>query len=220
MYDLTLNIDSESTGLTYILPGINENIRLGKANGEYPIRYGVSKNNTEYLEFSFLNEEGQAFIHTEFLPVVRQEDPDYKAKLEKKTINQMKRVRHIATKIVSEDVLKFKAETFKEFCDTIIKIIGTNYINKLFRVKIVYNDRNYTTFPNYVPFIENMQDTPKEKSRLSMSNDDKVVKTKADNLSTRTNPNDIDIIHENSAEASRPSVANSEPATNNNDLPF
>jgi len=219
MYDLTINIDSESTGLTYILPGIHENVRLGKANGEYPIRYGTSKSGTEFLEFSFLNDEGQSFIHTEFIPTINTNDEKAQEKLEKKTINQIKRVRHIATKIVNEDLLKFKVETFKGFCEKIISIIGDNYKDKLFRVKIIYNDKNYTTFPNYVPFIENMKDTPKEKSRLAMSNDDKIVKTKPDAPSVRTNPNDIDEIHENSSMAGIPSGAMAS-TDGDNELPF
>ena len=30
MYDLTINVDTEQSGLTYVGPGINENLRLEK----------------------------------------------------------------------------------------------------------------------------------------------------------------------------------------------
>lgn len=182
MYDLTVNIDSESTGISYVLPGINENLRLEKANGEYPIRYGVSKQNNEFVEFAFLNEEGQTFTHTEFAPM----DEDVE-KRNKKTANQVKRIMHILTKIVPKESISFKAETFKEFVEKIIAIVGDNYKGKLFRGKVVYNDRNYTTFPNYVPFIENME-VEKDKSRLTISGDDKVVKTKSDPIRDTKNP--------------------------------
>jgi hypothetical protein len=207
MYDLTVNIDSESTGISYILPGINENVRLGKANDEYPIRYGVSKNNTEFVEFSFLNEEGQTFTHTEFAPT--DEDDE---KRNKKTANQIKRVRHILTKIVPEDSIKFKVETFKQFVEKVIEIVGDNYKGKLFRAKIVYNDRNYTTFPNYVPFMEKME-VEKEKSRLTISGDDKVVKTKSDPIRDDKNPFEI-------KEDDSPVQAAAKVELANDDLPF
>jgi len=204
MYDLTVNIDSESTGINYVLPGINENIRLAKTNGEYPIRYGLSKNNNEFIEFSFLNDEGQSFIHTEYVPT----DEDVE-KRNKKTANQIKRVRHILTKIVNEDLIKFKVETFKQFAEKVIEIVGDNYKDKLFRVKIVYNDRNYTTFPNYVPFIEKME-VEKDKSRLSISGDDKVVKTKSDPIRNTQNP----------FEGASESQIDAPATSNTDDLPF
>lgn len=205
MYDLTINIDSESTGINYVLPGIRENLKLGKANGEYPIRYGLSKNNNEFIEFSFLNDEGQTFIHTEYVPT----DEDL-AKRDKKVANQTKRIRHILTKIVNEDLIKFKVETFKQFAEKVIEIVGDNYKDKLFRGKIVYNDRNYTTFPNYVPFIEKM-DVEKENSRLTISGDDKVVKTKSDPIRNAKNPFDT---------TQEESPAEVPQTPSNNDLPF
>ena len=65
MYDLTINIETEQSGLSYITPGIHENLRLAKPDGSYPIVYEKSKNGSEFIAFNFLNKEGQTFVHTE-----------------------------------------------------------------------------------------------------------------------------------------------------------
>lgn len=195
MYDLTLNIDSEQNGLTYIEPGIVENLRLAKPDDSYPIVYEKSKNGNEFLAFHFLNKEGQTFVHTEWIP-----KSDDSAVLDKKNSNLAKRILHIAKKFVDESQLKFKVETFEQLSKKIISLIGNNYKDKLFRCKIVLNNKNYTTFPNYVPFIENM-DIPTEKSKLKIGSNDKVVKSKADTIIVTspnpfmaTSPSDVDDI--------------------------
>lgn len=175
MYDLTQNIETEQGGLTYITPGIHENLRLEKPDGTYPIVYEKSRNGNEFIAFHFMNKEGQTFVHTEWKP----SSPDQDI-LEKKSANLTKRLLHISKKFVDESQLKFKVETFEQLANKLITIIGNNYKNKLFRVKIVYNNKNYTTFPNYVPFIESMSISA-DKSYLKISGDDKVVKNRPDN---------------------------------------
>lgn len=183
MYDLTINIETEQSVSTFIPVGIHENLRLAKPDGSYPIVYEKSKNGSEFIAFHFLNPEGQTFVHTEWVPV-----SDEAAVLAKKQSNLTKRLLHIGKKLVDVSAFKqIKTESFEQLAKSYIYIIGDNYKNKLFRGKIVYNNKNYTTFPNYVPFIESM-DIPAEKSNLKMSNDDKVVKSKADVIPSRVNP--------------------------------
>jgi len=202
MYDLTINIETEQSGLTYIQPGIHENVRLAKADGTAPIVYEKSKNGSEFIAFHFMNESGQTFVHTEWIP--SSDDPIV---LEKKQANLAKRLLHIGKKLVDASLLKqIKTDSFELLAKSYINIIGDNYKNKLFRTKVVYNNKNYTTFPNYVPFMESMT-IPKEESNLHMGGDDKVVKTKADVISTRTNPF-----------AAEEQVTRTEPDSNN--LPF
>jgi hypothetical protein len=212
MYDLTINIDSEQNGLTYIQPGIHENIQLGRPDGSYPIVYEKSKNNNEFLAFHFMNNEKQTFVHTEWIP--KADDP---AILEKKNSNLVKRILHIAKKIVDENLLKFKVETFEQLSNKIISVIGDNYKGKLFRCKIIYNNKNYTTFPNYVPFIENME-VPLEQSNLRISGDDKVIKSRADApIISNTNP----FMVNSPTNADEPNSTNSSSSTTMDDtLPF
>ena len=207
MYDLTLNIDSEQNGLTYIEPGIQENLFLGKLDGSYPIVYEESKSGNEFIAFHFLNKEGQTFVHTEWVP-----KSDDTTILDKKNSNLTKRILHIAKKLVDESQLKFKVDTFEQLAKKIISIVGNSYKGKLFRCKVVLNNKNYTTFPNYVPFMESM-DIPQEKSKLRLGASDKIIKSKADTIIV-TSPN--------------PFVANSPsgvdgpngPSQKDNELPF
>jgi hypothetical protein len=188
MYDLTINIETEQSGLSFVPTGIQENLRLAKPDGTYPITYEKSKGNSEFIAFNFLNEEGQTFVHTEWLP--KSDDPSI---LSKKEANLVKRLLHIGRKLVDANAFKqIKTESFELLAKSYINIIGNNYKGKLFRGKIVYNNKNFTTFPNYVPFLELMS-VPKEESNLKMSNDDKVVKTKADVIQSRPNPFTEDI---------------------------
>jgi hypothetical protein len=183
MYDLTINIDSEQSGLSYVSPGINENLKIAKPDNSSPIVYEKSKNGSEFIAFHFMNPEGQTFVHTEWVPSA--DDPDV---LAKKQSNLVKRLLHIGKKLVDESLLKkIKVASFEELAKSYISIIGDNYKNKLFRAKIIYNNKNYTTFPNYVPFLESMT-VEIDKSNLKMSADDKVVKSKADVIVTKSNP--------------------------------
>ena len=183
MYDLTINIETEQSGFSYITPGIHENLRLAKADNSAPIVYELLPNGNEFIAFHFMNSEGLTFIHTEWLPKSDKEDV-----LIKKQSNLTKRLLHIGKKLVDSSLFKtIKTTSFKELATSYINIIGNAWQNKLFRGKIIYNNKNYTTFPNYVPFIESM-DVPAEKSNLKIGGDDKVVKSQADVIQSRPNP--------------------------------
>jgi hypothetical protein len=184
MYDLTIEIETEQSGLSYIEPGIHENLRLAKPDGTYPIVYEKSKNGSDYIAFYVMNPEGQTLVHTEFKPA--SDDPEVLLKKEK---NLVKRLLHIGKKFVDENAFKVmtKTESFEQMAKAYIAVIGNAYAGKLLRGKVIYNNKNFTTFPNYVPFLESM-DIPKEKSKLKLSADDKIVKSKADVIPSRPNP--------------------------------
>ena len=183
MYDLTLNIETEQSISTFIPPGIHEDLRLAKPDGSYPIVYERSKNGSEFIAFHVMNAEGLTHIHTEFIPT-----GDDSAVVLKKQANLSKRLLHIGKKFVDVSAFKqLKTESFEQLAKSYISIIGDNYKGKLLRGKIVLNNKNFTTFPNYVPFLESMT-IPKDQSKLKMSDDDKVVKSKPDTTYSRPNP--------------------------------
>ena len=189
MYDLTTNIETEQSGLSYIAPGIHENLRLAKPDGSYPITYEKSKNGSEFIALHFMNPDGQTLVHTEWIPV--SDDAEIK---KKKDANLSKRLLHIGKKFVTVEALKTiaKTENFEQMAKAYIAVIGDNYKNangtaKLLRGKVIYNNKNFTTFPNYVPFLEPMS-IPLEDTKLKMSPDDKIVKSKADVIPSRPNP--------------------------------
>lgn len=183
MYDLTINIETEQSISTFLPPDIHENLRLARPEGTTPIVYEKSKNGNNFIAFYFLNPEGLTFVHTEYEP-----SSDDSAVLTKKQANLTKRLLHIGKKLVDASAFKqIKTESFEQLAKSYIAIIGDNYKGKLLRGKIIYNNKNFTTFPNYVPFLENMS-IPKEQSKLKMGADDKVIKSKADTIQSRPNP--------------------------------
>lgn len=177
MYNVNKNINSEGTSVNFLDVGIHENVEL------MSVEYKISpEKENEFMVFTF-EKDGKAVTHTEWKP--KDQDPE---KLENKTANQIKRVKHIVTKFVPEEVYEFNATSFKDFCEKTISILGDKYKGKKVRVKVIYNYSNYTALPNYVPFIESM-DVPKEESKLDILSIDKMTKDRADNEPVaQTNP--------------------------------
>lgn len=182
MYNVTKDINSETRANNFMGPGIHDNVELKHSEeGKYPIIYGESKKGNKFAAFHFINDKGELLIHTEYEP----SDED-REKLENKTINQIKRFKHIITKFVPEDNFIFEASNFEQFVNRTIEILGNAYVGKKVRIKVVLNNSDYTTLPNYVPFIENMEVT---KSKLSINTAmDKTIKSKPD-VETSTNEN-------------------------------
>lgn len=176
MYKVDKNVKSEARATNFLDVGIHEDVEL------VGVEYKVSpEGNNEFIVFHF-EKDGRKLSHTEWKP--RDVDPE---KLENKQANQIKRVKHIVTKFISEDVFVFEAANFKGFCESTINLLGTNYVGKKVRLKVVYSFNNYTSLPNYVPFIEKME-VPKEESKLEILSIDKMAKTQADVEKPQTNP--------------------------------
>jgi hypothetical protein len=168
MYNVNTKIDSESRSANFLDVGIHEDVELKG------IEYKTSPDaGNEFMVFHF-EKDGKQLSHTEWKP--KDVDPE---KLENKTNNQIKRVKHIVTKFISEETYVFTATDFKSFCLNTIKLLGNSYVGKKVRIKVVYSFNNYTSLPNYVPFIEKME-VPKEQSKLEILSIDKMVKERAD----------------------------------------
>jgi len=168
MYNVNTKIDSESRSANFLDVGIHESVELTG------VEYKVSPDaGNEFMVFHF-ERDGKNLSHTEWKP--KDQDPE---KLENKTNNQIKRVKHIVTKFIPEDQYVFIANDFKSFCENTIKLLGNTYVGKFVRVKVVYSFNNYTSLPNYVPFIEKME-IPKDQSKLEILSIDKMTKEKAD----------------------------------------
>jgi hypothetical protein len=177
MYTVNKTVDSEGRSANFIDVGIHEDVELKG------VEYKTSPNaGNEFIVFHF-EKEGKTLSHTEWKP--KDQDPE---KLENKTNNQIKRVKHIVTKFISEDVYTFQASDFKSFCLETIKLLGNSYVGKKVRIKVVYSFNNFTSLPNYVPFIEKME-IPKNQSKLEILSIDKMTKERADvETPAQTNP--------------------------------
>jgi len=168
MYKVDKSVNSEARATNFLDVGIHENVELTG------VEYKTSPDaGNEFMVFHF-EVDSKKLSHTEWKP--RDVDPD---KLANKQANQIKRVKHIITKFISEDVFVIDAVDFKSFCEATIQLLGTSYVGKKVRLKVVYSFNNYTSLPNYVPFIESM-DVTKEDSKLEILSIDKMTKTQAD----------------------------------------
>jgi hypothetical protein len=160
-------IDSEVSNINYVDVGIHNNCEMVK------MVVDTSVNGNHFIAFYFENEDGKTFSHTEWAP--KSDDP---IKLENKTRNLLKRVKHIATKYISTEVFDgIVSSDFNSFCSGVVKAIGEKYKGVKVRIKVTYNNKNFTSFPNYTPFIEKMD---VEKTKLTIGSIDKVVKDVAD----------------------------------------
>ena len=175
MYNVNKNIDSESRSTNFMDVGIHEDVALTG------IEYKTSDAGNEFLVFHF-EKDGRKLDHTEWKP--NDTDPD---RLENKELNQIKRVKHIVTKFIPEDEYVFQASDFKTFCENTIRLLGSKYEGNKVRIKVIYSFNNYTSLPNYVPFIEKME-VPKEQSKLELLSIDKMTKDRADIETPVSNP--------------------------------
>ena len=167
MYNVNESIDSESGGTNFLDVGIHEDVEL------VGIEYKTSSEGNDFMVFTF-EKDGKQVTLTEWTP--KDADTD---KLESKTKNQIKRVKHIITKFIPEDKYVFNATDFKSFCENTIKLLGTSYVGKKVRIKVIYSWNNYTTLPPYTPFIEQMS-VNKASSKLEILSIDKMAKDVAD----------------------------------------
>ena len=73
----------------------------------------------------------------------------------RKFCEQGERLKHIFSCITGQHQIKLQEKTWEAFCRQYIIMVGTSYANKTYTIKVVYNDRGYTTFPDRAisPFI-------------------------------------------------------------------
>ena len=83
------------------------------------------------------------------------------------------RIKHICTKFVDPNSFSVKGSDFTELCNNLINFMGTKYQGIPVRLKVIYNYRDYTSLPNFCPFIETMTTNP---TGLKIGSNDKMEK--------------------------------------------
>lgn len=171
------SIQSEGRDLNFIEPGIHDNIEL------VDVKVDTSPTGSNFIAFTYEAQDGKRLTKTEWEPLGEDDQKLAKAK------NQAKRIKHIMTKFMPEEATKIEvdldnwtkyASTVKAKLDPFIKGI------KL-KLKAVYDNKNYVSTPNYVPFLEVMGTDP---STLSISSIDKMTREEPDEEVPVTNPFD------------------------------
>lgn len=178
-YSVSTDLEVRSNFSSYIEAGIKENLKL------VDVAYGVSPKGREFLSFYVEDEHGDKMSHTEWQvglskPFDAMSDQEKQAYLSS-VDTQKRRVGQIVTTFIPREKYSFVANTFKEFAENIIRILDQRDKDQLFRAKIVYGNKNWTTFPNYwkYTFIESMS-VPKEESKIRILNIDNMVKKAPD----------------------------------------
>lgn len=133
----------------FIPAGIHENVTLKSA------RVAESPTGLKFLEIVF-EKNGATLTQTEWKPT-KFEGMDDSA-LQKKEDTQFSRMMQILLCWYSDDQLVFNGTSFEEFSQEVVNYLNNADKSKKLRVKIVYNDKGYTTLPSYAryTFIEPM----------------------------------------------------------------
>lgn len=133
----------------FIPAGIYENVTLKSA------RVAESPTGLKFLEIVF-EKNGATLTQTEWKPT-KFEGMDDSA-LQKKEDTQFSRMMQILLCWYSDEQLVFNGTSFEEFSQEVVNYLNNADKSKKLRVKIVYNDKGYTTLPSYAryTFIEPM----------------------------------------------------------------
>ena len=187
----------------YMNAGINENVTLDK------VEVKISPNGNKMFDITFVNEQGQTAVHTEWEPKMAPWMKD-KTDLERNQARQFKKMLQILLCFYKDEQINFEGEDFMSFANYIATMLNAADKTKKLRLKLVYNKDGYTTIPTAVDdtFIEPMDVT---ESNIKITAKDVVVRpVVADKETKNDNP------------FTTPEVATAAFATSNdsNELPF
>lgn len=181
--------------VAYLEAGIHDNVRLDS------VRVDKSINDLNFIEFKFVAEDGRYMTHTEWEP--RKSDMDNDESLQKKYDNQFSRMDQILQCFYPNDEDRvFNSESFKELINWVADMLNKADKSILLRIKVVYNDKGYTTLPKYAMyrFIEPMSVVNENKSVIVKLNIDRFEKPViADTEKSTKNPLAGDAFSKNNA---------------------
>lgn len=185
----------------YLEAGIHDNVKFTG------VRAASSSTGKNFMEFRF-EKDGKELLHTEWEPSKKEGDTEEQNQT--KVTNQVTRIMRIMNCFYPKGVLNFNGNSYKEFTDWVVTMLNAANKDILLKIKVVYNNKGYTTLPTYVKFafIEPMilpegfydkEINPENKSLISELSIDQFTKpivadkeTKVDDLST-TSSEDNDL---------------------------
>ena len=174
----------------YMPAGINENVRIDK------VEVKTSPQGNKMFDITFVNEQGQTAVHTEWEPKMAPWMKD-KSDLERNQARQYKKMMQILLCYYSDAQINFEGESFAEFANWIATMINVADKSKKLRLKLVYNNAGYTTLPTSVDdiFIEPMELANGQEYKIKINPKDIIVRpvvadkeTKNDNPFMTTTP--------------------------------
>lgn len=172
----------EKKDIKYIPVGIQENVKLKSARTE------TSINGNVFLEIVF-EKDGATLTQTEWKPTmggfVTTEEM-----LQEREDRQFSRMLQILHCFYSDEVLNFTGSSFEEFANWVCTLLNSADKNKALRVKVVYNNKGYTTLPGYskYTFIEPMELPEGQTSAISILGIDNLQKPIIADVETPVDP--------------------------------
>ena len=196
----------------YMNAGINEGVSIDK------VEVKVSPNGNKMFDITFINEQGQTAVHTEWEPKMAPWMKD-KSDLERNQARQFKKMLQILMCYYTDEQINFEGEDFMSFANYIATMLNAADKTKKLRLKLVYNKDGYTTIPTTVDdtFIEPMSVT---ESKIQITAKDIVVRPViADKEVTVNNPFTATTMTA-APTFTEPTVATAAFNNNTSDLPF
>lgn len=196
----------------YMNAGINEGVSIDK------VEVKVSPNGNKMFDITFINEQGQTAVHTEWEPKMAPWMKD-KSDLERNQARQFKKMLQILMCYYTDEQINFEGEDFMSFANYIATMLNAADKTKKLRLKLVYNKDGYTTIPTAVDdtFIEPMSVT---ESKIQITAKDVVVRPViADKEVTVNNPFTTPTMTA-APTFTEPTVATAAFNNNTDDLPF
>lgn len=134
----------------FIPAGIQENVALKSA------RVAESPTGRKFFEVTF-EKDGATLVQTEWKPDNKNGELSDEA-VQKKEDNQFSRIMQLLLCFYKDEQLVFNGTKFEEFSKEVVDYLNNADKSKLLRVKVVYNDKGYTTLPSYAKytFVEPM----------------------------------------------------------------
>lgn len=172
----------EKKDIKYIPVGIQENVKLKSARTE------TSINGNVFLEIVF-EKDGATLTQTEWKPTmggfVSTEE-----QLQEREDRQFSRILQILHCFYSDELLNFTGSSFEDFAQWVTSLLNSADKSKLLRVKVVYNNKGYTTLPGYskYTFIEPMELPEGQSSAISILGIDNLQKPVIADTETPVDP--------------------------------
>lgn len=141
--ELANNVKLSDNSSKYLEAGIHDNVKF------VSVRAAESPTGNKFIEFTF-EKDGKQLIHTEWEPTAREGDPEERTQA--KATNQVTRIMRILRCFYPKEALMFSGSSYKEFSNWVVTMLNNANKDILLKVKIVYNDKGYTTLPSYVKY--------------------------------------------------------------------
>lgn len=149
--------------VAFLSAGIHENAFLTN------VKYEVTDKGSKFIEFKF-EKDGQVLTHTEWEPSKKTFSGELtEEEFLDKCDNQFRRIEQILLCFYKPEELEVEnINSFKEFASWAVELLDKDFSNVPLKVKVVYNDKGYTTLPKYAAytFIESMSSVAENGSKI------------------------------------------------------